>query len=132
MKTVKSILMLMCIVSLTALTSCNKDDDTAGGGNASIIGKWKCTVDNWNDNNNDMEHDSFVGTIWEFKDGGVLNLGNDVVNYTLTNNTIVIAGGIYNGTVTKLTNSTLILDLQYAISIGNNPYPTDHLEFTKQ
>gem|GEM_PF-6989642 len=79
-----------------------------------------------------MGHDSFVGTIWEFKDGGVLNMGNDVVNYTLTNNTIVIAGGICNGTVTKLTNSTLILDLQYAISIGSNPYPTNHLEFTRQ
>lgn len=131
MKTIKSILMLMCIVSLTALTSCSKDD-AAGGSNAGIIGKWKCTVDNWNDNNNDMEHDSFVGSIWEFKDGGVLNMGNDVVNYTLSNNTIIIAGGIYNGTVTKLTNSTLILDLQYAMSVGDNPYPTDHLEFARQ
>ena len=132
MKTVKSILMLMCIVSLTALTSCNKDDDTAGGGNASIIGKWKCTVDNWNDNNNDMEHDSFVGSIWEFKDGGVLKMGNETTTYTMDGNNIVIAGGIYSGTVTKLTSSTLILDLKLGMRIGNNPYPTDHLEFTKQ
>jgi hypothetical protein len=132
MKTVKSILMLMCIVSLTALTSCNKDDDTAGGGNASIIGKWKCTVENWNDNNNGIGYDSFVGNTWEFKDGGVLKMGDEMTTYTLDGNDIVIAGGIYSGTVTKLTSSTLILDLQYAISIGNNPYPTDHLEFTKQ
>lgn len=117
----------MCIVSLTALTSCSKDSAADN-----IIGKWKCTVDNWNDNNNGFGHDSFVGKIWEFKDGGVLNMGNDVVNYTLSNNTIVIAGGIYNGTVTKLTSSTLILDLQYAIQHGSNPYPTDHLEFARQ
>lgn len=131
MKTFKTILMLLCIVSLTAITSCSKDDIT-GGGNASILGKWKCTVDNYNDNGNDFGYDSFVGSIWEFKDGGVLKMGNETVSYTMDDNNIVIAGGIYSGTVTKLTSSTLILDLQYAISIGNNPYPTDHLEFTKQ
>lgn len=117
----------MCIVSLTALSSCSKD-----GTADNIIGKWKCTVDNYTDNGNGFGHDSFVGSIWEFKDGGVLNMGNDVVNYTLSNNTIVIAGGIYNGTVTKLTGSTLILDLKDGIRIGNNPYPTIHLEFTRQ
>lgn len=124
MKTIKTIMMLICIVSLTALTSCGKD--------ASIVGKWKCTVDNYNDNGNEMGHDSLVGSIWEFKDGGVLNRGNYEVNYTLSDNTIVIAGGIYNGTVTKLTSSTLILDLQLNMRIGNKPYPTEHLEFTRQ
>lgn len=122
--------MLLCIVSLTAITSCSKDDIT-GGGNASILGKWKCTVDKYTDNGNDFGYDSFVGSIWEFKDGGVLKMGNETVSYTMDDNNIVIAGGIYSGTVTKLTSSTLILDLQYAISIGNNPYPTDHLEFAK-
>lgn len=122
MKTIKTILMFICIVSLTALTSCGKD--------ASIVGKWKCTVDNYNDNGNGFGHDSRVGSIWEFKDGGVLNMGNNEVNYTLSDNTIVIAGGFYNGTVTKLTSSTLILDLQ--LNVGNKPYPTDHLEFTRQ
>ena len=129
----------MCIVSLTSLTSCSKDDTTGGGNastsnvaNTSIVGKWRCTVDDYNDNGNGFGHDSFVGNIWEFDDGGVLNMGNEIVDYTLSNSTIVIAGGIYSGTVTKLTGSTLILDLKYAMSVGNNPYPTDHLEFTKQ
>lgn len=121
----------MCIASLTALTACS-EDDTIGGGNSSIIGKWKCTMDNYTDNGNDIGYDSFVGSIWEFKDGGVLKMGNETTTYTLDGNNIVIAGGIYSGTVTKLTSSTLILDLKLGMRIGNNPYPTDHLEFTKQ
>ena len=40
MKSIKTILMLMCMVPMIALTSCSKDDTTEGG-NASIMGKWK-------------------------------------------------------------------------------------------
>ena len=127
MKTLKNSLMFMCIVSMIALTSCSKDSTSDD-----IIGKWKCTVDNYNDNGNDMGHDSFVGSVWEFKDGGVLNMGNEVVNYTINDKTIVILGGILSGSVTKLTSSTLILDLKYNMSVGDNPYPTDHLEFSRQ
>ena len=127
MKTFKTILMFMCMVPMIALTSCSKDS-TADD----IIGKWKCTVDNYTDNGNDFGHDSFVGSIWEFKDGGVLKMGNETTTYTMDGNNIVIAGGISSGTVTKLTGSMLILDLKYAMRIGNNPYPTDHLEFARQ
>lgn len=130
MKTVKSILMLMCIVSLTALTSCSKDD-AAGGSNAGIIGKWKCTVDNYNDNGTEIGYDSSVGEVWEFKDGGVLIKGSEMTTYTIDGNNIVIDGGLEYGAVTKVTNTTLILDLTIAIGVGDN-YPTDHLEFAKQ
>ena len=127
MKIFKTTLLLMCIAFLTALASCSKDS-TANN----IIGKWKCTVDNYTDNGNDFGHDSFVGSIWVFKDGGVLKMGNETTTYTMDGNNIVIAGGLSSGTVTKLTGSTLILDLQYAMSVGDNPYPTDHLEFARQ
>lgn len=131
MKSIKTILMLMCMVPMIALTSCSKDD-TTDGGNASIIGKWKCTVDNYNDNGNGFGHDSFVGSIWEFKNGGVLNMGNEMTTYTIADNNIVIAGGMYYGTVTKLTSSTLILDLTIDASHPGRPDPTEHMEFTKQ
>ena len=131
MKPLKTILMLMCIASLTALTACS-EDDTIGGGNSSIIGKWKCTVDNYNDNGNDFGHDSFVGNTWEFKDGGVLKMGDEMTTYTLDGNDIVIAGGMEYGTVAKLTSSTLILDLTINATHPGRPYPTDHLEFAKQ
>ena len=117
----------MCMAPMVALTSCSKDS-TADD----IIGKWKCTVDNYNDNGNGFGDVSDVGKVWEFKDGGVLNMGNDMVSYTLSNNTIVIAGGIMYGTVTKLTSSTLILDLTIDATHPGRPNPTEHLEFVKQ
>lgn len=117
----------MCIVSLTALTSCSKDNIADN-----IIGKWKCTVDNYNDNNNGFGHDSYVGSIWEFKDGGVLNVGNDMTTYTIDGNNIVTYGGLKYGTITKLTSSTLILDLTIGVTHSGMPNPTDHLEFARQ
>ena len=126
MKTFKTILMLMCMVPMIALTSCSKDS-TADD----IIGKWKCTVDNYNDNGNGFGHDSYVGGIWEFKAGGVLNMGNEMTTYTIDDNNIVIAGGLEYGTVTKLTSSTLILDLTIDATHPGKPNPTEHMEFTK-
>ena len=116
----------MCIVSLTALTSCSKDSAADN-----IIGKWKCTVDNYNDNGTEIGYDSSVGEVWEFKDGGVLIMGSEMTTYTIDGNNIVIDGGLEYGTVTKVTNTTLILDLTIAIGVGDN-YPTDHLEFARQ
>lgn len=117
----------MCMVPMMVLTSCSKDS-TADD----IMGKWKCTVDNYNDNGNGFGHDSFVGSIWEFKAGGVLNMGNEMTTYTIDDNNIVIAGGIMYGTVTKLTSSTLILDLTINATHPGKPNPTDHLEFARQ
>lgn len=129
-KALKLMAMLLCVVSLASLSSCSKDDENGSGSN-NIIGKWEVTIDTWNNNGNDFGHDSRVGEIWEFKDGGIVIADGQSVSYAVSGNDITLMGGMLSGSITSLTNSKLVLDLTVAMRMDNNPYPTEHIEFSK-
>ena len=70
-KTLKLMVMLLCVVSLTSLSSCSKDDTNNGnggngGGNSLLIGKWKI-VDAVGSDNLFSDPSHYIGDIWEFK-----------------------------------------------------------------
>lgn len=117
--------MLLCVAAFASLSSCSKDNEDL------ILGKWKCTVDNYTDNNNGFQHQSFVGEIWEFKDGGVLVIDGNSTAYSVSGETITISGGLMSGTIEELTSSKLVLDLQLNMTSQGNPCDRMHLEFSK-
>ncbi len=127
-RTLKMMAMLLCIAAFTSLSSCSKDNED---NEDLILGKWKCTVDNYTDNNNGYQHHSYVGEIWEFKDGGVLVSDGNSVAYSVSGETITIYGGLMSGTIEELTSSKLVLDLQYNMGYRGNPPDRTHLEFSK-
>ena len=117
--------MLLCVVAFVGLSSCSKDNEDQ------IIGKWKVVQHSYNDNGNGMEVDSRMGDIWEFKSGGIVILDGEQTSYSISGDDITIMGGMLFGSITTLTNSKLILDLKFAMTYGDNPYPTEHIEFSK-
>lgn len=117
--------MLLCVAAFASLSSCSKDNEDL------ILGKWKCTVDNYTDNNNGLQHHSLVGKIWEFKDGGVLVSDGNSTAYSVSGETITIYGGLMSGTIEELTSSKLVLDLQFNMGYQGNPPDRMHLEFSK-
>ncbi len=124
----KKTLKLMAMVVLVAVTtlmfsSCSKE--------SMIVGKWKCVQEVYNDNGNEIGNDSRINQVWEFKSDGVVEIDGTKVAYSISGDDITIMGGMLNGTITTLTSSKLVLDLQIEMRYGNNPYPTEHLEFEK-
>ena len=123
-KTHKLITMLLCMVSLASFSSCSKGD-------SDIIGKWKVTAYNFNDNGNDMSTEIRIGDIWEFKDDGIFIAYGETSSYSVSGNNITIAEGMHTGSITSLSDSKLVLDLIFAVNFGDNPYPTEHIELSK-
>ena len=77
-RTLKMMAMLLCVAAFASLSACSKDNEDL------ILGKWKCTVYNYTDNNNGMQYDSPVGEIWEFKEGGVLVSDGNSAAYSVS------------------------------------------------
>lgn len=124
--------MLLCVAAVATFSSCSKDNEDL------IVGKWEVVIDNFNANGNDAyssDHSSRIGEIWEFKTGGVFSIegsnGSGSTSYSVSGNNIVIMGGIMSGTITTLTKSKMVLDLEMVMTFGGNT-PTEHIEFKKK
>ena len=122
-KTLKLMAMMAVMAATMMFVSCSKESQ--------IVGKWKCVQEVINDNGNGFGYDSRIDQIWEFKADGVADIDGTKTSYSISGDDITIMGGLLNGTITTLTSSKLVLDLQLAARVGNNPYPTEHLEFSK-
>lgn len=120
---------LFCVAAVATLSSCSKDNEDL------IVGKWEVMIDNFNANGNDAysNSNSKIGEIWEFKTGGVFSKegSNGSTNYSISGDNIVIASGLMSGTITTLTKSKLVLDLEIGLSFGGNT-PTEHIEFNRK
>lgn len=135
-KLIKIMVALLCVVSLTSLSSCSKDDtsnDVSGNGEGRslLFGKWKITkCESYNSYSESWQPvNSRIGEIWEFKywdeDGGLLYIGENWYGFTIDGNKLKIVS-MKDCTITTLTNNELILDFKY-----DDGTPAFHIEFAR-
>jgi hypothetical protein len=63
-KALKAMAMLLFVVSMTTLTSCNKEAEKL------IVGKWECTTATFTEDGVTQSVPWVVGMVWEFKANG--------------------------------------------------------------
>lgn len=114
-KTLKLMVMLLCVAAFATLSSCSKDNEDL------IVGKWKIV---YNSSNN-----TGTGYVWEFKSNGKMTTDDPreliygtEVEYTVNDDILTLAG-MMSFSIDKLTNSELELTSK---SMGNY-----HLKFNK-
>ena len=119
-KTLKVMAMLLFVMSMTALTSCNKAKENL------IVGKWECTTATYTDAEGTQTIPWLNGMVWEFKaDGTVTSSGIDVddaevdasATYVVANDALTITGVDEDGDIDsetylikELTKSKLVLE----------------------
>lgn len=121
-KALKAMVMLLFVVSMTALTSCNKEAENL------IVGKWECTAANYTDEGTTYSVPELIGMIWEFKANGDL-IGtilddeddyddvSETASYVILGNILTITSTDLDGDVDsesyiikELTKSKLVLE----------------------
>ena len=104
--------MLFFVVSMTALTSCNKQAHL-------IVGIWQCTTATYTDEGTTYPIPDVVRSIWEFKANGNLIIiageGEDntgTVAYVISGNLLTIDAfcGTQTYVIQELTKSKLVLE----------------------
>lgn len=114
--------MLLFVVSMTALTSCNKEAENL------IVGKWECTAATYTDEGTTYSVPELIGMIWEFKANGDL-IGtilddeddyddvSETASYVILGNILTITSTDLDGDVDsesyiikELTKSKLVLE----------------------
>ncbi len=121
-KTLKVMAMLLFVVSMTALTSCNKEAEKL------IVGKWECTTATYTDEGSTYSVPELIGMIWEFKANGdligtILDVEDDyddvseTASYVILGNILTITSTDLDGDVDsesyiikELTKSKLVLE----------------------
>ena len=107
-KNIKLLAMLIIVVGfITTFESCSneKDDEDL------IVGIWKCTQGaSWDDTNfNPPAHPSYkTGETIEFKKNGTTDKN---LTWTISDKTLIIAGGLRQFHIHKLTKESLIISL---------------------
>lgn len=112
--------MLLFVMSMTALTSCNKEKENL------IVGKWECTNATYTDAEGTQTIPWLNGMVWEFKaDGTILSNGIDVddeeieanATYVVVGDALTITGVDEDGDIDsetylikELTKSKLVLE----------------------
>ena len=96
-KTLKVMAMLLFMVSMTALTSCNKQAENL------IVGKWECTTATYIEEGVSYPVPELTGMVWEFKANGdlIATASLDGVENTATV-TYVILGDVLTVTSVEL------------------------------
>ena len=112
--------MLLFVMSMTALTSCNKEKTNL------IVGKWECTTANYTEAGVTQSVPWVIGMVWEFKsDGTVISNSIDFddeeievsATYVVTGDALTITGVDEDGDIDtetylikELTKSKLVLE----------------------
>ena len=120
-KTLKVMAMLLFVVSMTALTSCKKENTKL------IVGRWECVTASYTDDGITESIPALKGMVWEFKSDGkvVADVSIDLpdidiieadATYVVSGNTLTIRSVEIDHDVEtetylikELTNSKLIL-----------------------
>ena len=112
--------MLLFVMSMTALTSCNKEKTNL------IVGKWECTTATYTEAGVTQSVPWVIGMVWEFKsDGTVISNSIDIddeeievsATYVVTGDALTITGVDEDGDIDtetylikELTKSKLLLE----------------------
>ena len=114
--------MLLFVVSMTALSSCNKEAENL------IVGKWECTTATYTDEGSNYSVPELIGMVWEFKaNGDVIGIipedldeGDDYIataTYVILGNVLTITSTDFDGdidtesyVIKELTKSKLVLE----------------------
>ena len=112
--------MLLFVMSMTALTSCNKEAEQL------IVGKWECTTATYTEDGVTESVPWVIGMVWEFKsDGTVISNSIDFddeeievsATYVVTGDALTITGVDEDGDIDtetylikELTKSKLVLE----------------------
>ena len=112
--------MLLFVMSMTALTSCNKEKTNL------IVGKWECTTATYTEAGVTQSVPWVIGMVWEFKsDGTVISNSIDIddeeievsATYVVTGDALTITGVDEDGDIDtetylikELTKSKLVLE----------------------
>ena len=125
-------LMGICILAV----ACSKDANESEQQENAIIGKWECVhssvtrwvyEDTWNPETQsytytyhyetftDESKYGYMGHTYNFKsDGTVETSGGNTYTYTISDNKLLLAGGLIKYTIEKLSKSELILTRTYS------------------
>ena len=112
--------MLLFVMSMTALTSCNKEKTNL------IVGKWECTTATYTEAGVTQSVPWVIGMVWEFKsDGTIISNSIDIddeeievsATYVVTGDALTITGVDEDGDIDtetylikELTKSKLVLE----------------------
>ena len=119
--------MLFFLFSMTALTSCKKDNQNL------IIGKWECVTASFTEDGETNSVPGVIGLVWEFKTNGTVFAtlpadldDGDTASYVVLDNQLTITSKDEYGdvntktyTIKELTTTKLMLELHEGSS-GND------------
>ena len=119
--------MLLFVISMTALTSCKKENQNL------IIGKWECVTASFTEEGETYPVPGVIGLVWEFKANGTVIAtlpddldDGDTASYVVLDNQLTITSTDEYGdvntktyTIKELTKTKLMLEM-FEGSSGND------------